>query len=180
MASQGAGKAANCINNAGRFDYNANGNMAARNKGLPSWHTLAWDAENHLSHKQESQGILVEQYWYGVGGAHVKKTSGHITTYAFFVYYEEKVTGGVTTAISYYSFGGLRITVKRGADLFRPHNNHLVGTSLTTGLSAEIASRTNYAFGAERAAPGDLQTGRTFTIQGDSRSSPAVQAAPVF
>ena len=78
MASQGAGKAANCIDSACRFDYNANGNTAARNKGLPSWHTLVWDAENYLSHKQESQGILVEQYWYGVGGAHVKKTGGNI------------------------------------------------------------------------------------------------------
>ncbi len=52
--------------------------MAARNKGLHSWSTLVWDAGNPLSHKQVSQGILVEQYWYGVGGAHVKKTSGNI------------------------------------------------------------------------------------------------------
>ena len=78
MASQGAGKTAGVIDSAGRFDYNASGNMAARNRGLPNWRTLVWDAENHLSHRQDSQGILVEQYGYGVGGAGVKKTSGNV------------------------------------------------------------------------------------------------------
>lgn len=46
MASQGAGKAANCIDNAGRFDYNASGNTAVRSRGLPNCHTPVWDAEN--------------------------------------------------------------------------------------------------------------------------------------
>ncbi len=77
MASQGAGKAAGCIDTAGRVHYNASGSMVARSRGLPNWRTLVWDAENHLSHRQESQGILVEQYGYGVGGAGVKKTSGN-------------------------------------------------------------------------------------------------------
>ena len=46
VASKGAGKAAGVIDSAGRVDYNASGDMAARNKGLPSCHTLEWDAEN--------------------------------------------------------------------------------------------------------------------------------------
>ena len=39
------------------------------------------------------------------------------TTYTFFGHNEEEVTDGVTTAVSYYSFGGLRIAVKRGSTL---------------------------------------------------------------
>ena len=32
-----------------------------------------WDAENRLSQVQDNNGDLVEQYWYDVGGARVKK-----------------------------------------------------------------------------------------------------------
>ena len=59
-----------------RFDYDANGNMTKRNKGLASQQTLVWDAENRLSQVQDNNGDLVEQYWYDVDGARVKKTSG--------------------------------------------------------------------------------------------------------
>ena len=75
------------------------------------------------------------------------------------------MTGGVTTAISHYSFGGLRIAVKRGSDLFHLHGDHLGSTSLTTAGSVVEASRAYYAYGSERAASGDLQTDRTFTGQ---------------
>ena len=50
-----------------RFDYDANGNMVARNKGLSSQQTLVWDAENRLSQVQDNNGDLVEQYWYERG-----------------------------------------------------------------------------------------------------------------
>ena len=75
------------------------------------------------------------------------------------------MTDGVTTAISYYTFGGLRIAVKRGGTLYHLHGDHLGSTSLTTAGSTVEASRTYYAYGAERAASGDLQTDRTFTGQ---------------
>ena len=148
-----------------RLDYDANGNMVTRNKGLDSQQTLVWNAENRLSQVQDNDGDMVEQYWYGVGGGRVKKTRGTTTTYTFFGHYEEEVTGGVTTAISHYSFGGLRIAVKRGSDLFHLHGDHLGSTSLTTAGSVVEASRAYYAYGAERAATGDLQTDRTFTGQ---------------
>ena len=106
---------------------------------------------------------MVEQYWYGVDGGRVKKTSGSTTTYTFFGHYEEEVTDGVTTAISHYSFGGLRVAVKRGNTLYHLHGDHLGSTSLTTQSSTTIASRAYYAYGSERAASGDLQTDRTFT-----------------
>ena len=148
-----------------RFDYDASGNMVTRNKGLDSQQTLLWNAENRLSEVQDNDGDVVEQYWYGVGGGRVKKTSGTTTTYTIFGHYEEEVTGGVTTAISHYSFGGLRVAVKRGGALYHLHGDHLGSTSLTTAGSVVEASRAYYAYGSERAASGDLQTDRTFTGQ---------------
>ena len=153
------------INDFDRFDYDANGNMTKRNKGLASQQTLVWDAENRLSQVQDNNGDLVEQYWYDVDGARVKKVSGGTTTYTFFAQYEEEVTDGVTTTISHYSFGGLRIAVKRGSALYHLHGDHLGSTSLTMAGSAVEASRAYYAYGSERAASGDLQTDRTFTGQ---------------
>ncbi len=154
------------IGNADRFDYDANGNMTVRNKGLAGQQTLVWDAQNRLSQVQDNNGDLLEQYWYDVDGARAKKTSGTTTTCTFFVHYEEEVTGGVTTTVSHYSFGGLRIAVKRGNDLFHLHCDHLGSTSLTTdGAGAATASRAYYAYGAERAASGVLQIDHTFTGQ---------------
>ena len=93
-----------------RFDYDANGNMTARNKGLGQ-QTLVWDAQNRLSEVRDNNGGMLEQYWYDAGGGRVKKVSGTTTTYTFFGHYEEEVSSGVTTAISHYNFGGLRIAV---------------------------------------------------------------------
>ena len=116
--------------------------------------------------RANDQGNLFERYWYGAEGMGVKKTSGNTTTYSFFAQYEEEVTNGVTTAISHYSFGGLRIAVKRGNTLYHLHGDHLGSTLLTTdGAGAATASRAYYAYGAERSSSGDLQTDRTFTGQ---------------
>ncbi len=154
------------IGGADRFDYDANGNMTVRNKGLAGQQTLVWDAQNRLSQVQDNNGDLLEQYWYGVDGARVKKVSGTTTTYTFFAHYEEEVTGAVTTTVSHYRFGGLRFAVKRGGDLFHLHGDHLGSTSLTTdGAGAATASRAYYAYGAERSSSGDLKTDHTFTSQ---------------
>ena len=154
------------IGNADRFDYDANGNMTVRNKGLADQKTLVWDDENRLSQVQDNNGDLLEQYWYDLDGARVKKVSGTTTTYTFFAHYEEEVTGAVTTTVSHYSFGGLRIAVKRGSDLYHLHGDHLGSASLTTdGAGAATASRADYAYGADRSSSGDLQTDRTFTGQ---------------
>ena len=65
------------IDGADRFDYDANGNMVKRNKGLyrASRHSSG-TTENRLLQVQDSQGDLLEQYWYDVDGARVKKISG--------------------------------------------------------------------------------------------------------
>ena len=43
---------------ADKFDYDANGNMTARNKGLTGQQTLVWDAQNRLSQVRDSNGGL--------------------------------------------------------------------------------------------------------------------------
>ena len=154
------------IGSADRFDYDANGNMTVRNKGLASQQTLVWDTQNRLSQVQDNNGDLLEQYWYDAAGARVKKTSGGTTTtYTFFGHYEEEVTNGVTTAVSHYSFGGLRVAVKRGSMLYHVHGDHLGSASLTTAGSVVEGSRAYYPYGAQRSAAGTLQTDRTFTGQ---------------
>ena len=93
--------------------------------------------------------------------SHLRKTSGDVSA-------SFRPTKGrrVTTAISHYSFGGLRFAVKRGAALHHLHGDHLGSTSLTTDTAgATTASRAYYAYGAERSSSGTLQTDRTFTGQ---------------
>ena len=124
-----------------------------------------WDDENRLEQVQDDQGNLVERYWYDAAGMRVKKSRGNTTTYSLFANYEEEVTNGVTTAISYYTFGGLRIAAKRGSTLYHLHGDPLGSTSLTTRGSSETASRADYVYGAERSATGDLQTDHTFAGQ---------------
>ena len=115
---------------------------------------------------QDNNGSLLEQYWYDAAGARVKKTSGGTTTtYTFFGHYEEEVTSGVTTAVSHYSFGGLRVAVKRGSTLYHVHGDHLGSASLTTAGSVVEGSRAYYPYGAQRSMSGTLRTDRTFTGQ---------------
>lgn len=77
--------AVNRIGGADRFDYDANGNMTARNKGVAgSEQTLVWDAENRLSEVRDAHGSTLEQDDYDVNGMCVKKTRGATTTYTSF------------------------------------------------------------------------------------------------
>ncbi len=125
------------IGGADRFDYDGNGNMTERNKGLSSRQTLVWDAQNRLSEVRDNNGDMLEQYWYDVDGSRVKKVNGSTTTYTFFAHYEEEVTNGVTTAISHYSFGGLRVAVKRGSTLYHVHGDHLGSTAFARQAAPE-------------------------------------------
>ena len=168
------------IGNADRFDYDANGNMTVRNKGLADQQTLVWDARTGCRRCRTTTATC----WSSTGTtstARVKKTSGTTTTYTFFAHYEEEVTGVVTTTVSHYSFGGLRIAVRRGSDLYHLHGDHLGSNSLTTdGAGAAIAIRADYAYGAERRSSGDQQTDRTFTGQKSDASGPDVLQRPLL
>ena len=142
-----------------------NANLAQKEPLARQHELLFWDAQNRLSEVRDNNGGMLESYWYDAGGGRVKKTSGATATYTFFAHYEEEVTNGVTTAISHYTFGGLRIAVKRGSALYHVHGDHLGSTSLTTAGSVEEGSRTYHPYGSERSASGTLRTDRTFTGQ---------------
>ncbi|RIK46104.1 MAG: hypothetical protein DCC57_15840, partial [Chloroflexi bacterium] len=66
--------AVNTVGGADRYDYDANGNMTIRNKGLSSQQTLTWDHENRLA-SLTATGIN-ESYLYDDAGIRVKKVSG--------------------------------------------------------------------------------------------------------
>ena len=106
---------------------------------------------------QNDGGILLERYWNAADGMRVKKTRGSTTDDTFFAHNEEEVTSRSTTAVSYNWLGSLGIAKKRGNTLYHQHGDRLKST--------EIASRTNYAYDAERSATGDLQTDRPFKGQ---------------
>ena len=74
---------------ADRFDYDANGNMTVRNKGLSSAQTLAWNGENRLV--SVSGNGVSETYAYSPDGQRVKKVSNGNTTYYINGYYEVEV-----------------------------------------------------------------------------------------
>ncbi|MCY4408826.1 MAG: RHS repeat-associated core domain-containing protein, partial [Caldilineaceae bacterium] len=126
---------------------------------------LVRDAENRLAEVQDAGGHTLERYGYDAGGARVRKVSGATATYTFFAHYEEEATNGVTTAISHYSYGGLRIAVKRGSTLYHVHGDHPGSTSLKMSAAGVEGGRDNHLYGAQRSAWGTLHTDRTFTGQ---------------
>ena len=90
--------AVNKVANVDRFDYNANGNMTVRNKGLSSAQTLAWNSENRLV-SVTGNGVS-EQYAYSPDGQRVKKVSNGNTTYYINGYYEVEVAATTTTGVA--------------------------------------------------------------------------------
>ena len=77
--------AVNKVSNVDRYDYDANGNMIRRNKGLSSVQHLIWDAENRL---EGVFGGVSEQYEYDPNGQRVMKISGNKATYYINRFYE--------------------------------------------------------------------------------------------
>ena len=157
-----------------------NANLAQKEPLASQHELLFWDPENRLAEVQDANGNTQERYGYDAGGARVKKTSGATTTYTFFAHYEEEVSSGTTTAISHYSFGGLRIAVKRGSVLYHLHGDHLGSTSLTTTGSVEEGSRAYHPYGSERSASGTLRTDRTYHGTEGGRDRPAVLQCPLL
>ena len=83
-------------------------------------------------------------------GSKPERCSGWIALLISPVLLSTHAANGATTAISHYSFGGLRIAVKRGSALYHVHGDHLGSTSLTTAAAGVGGSRAYYPNGAQR------------------------------
>jgi RHS repeat-associated protein len=158
--------AVDTVNGVDRYDYDANGNMTVRNKGLSSRQTLEWNAENRLQTVRNNSGAVIESYVYDVDGNRIKKTSGSTVTRTFFPgHYEEEGS----TAIKHYRFNGQIIATRRGGTLRYTHTDHLGSTSGQTDTSGNAVTGTYlryFAYGALRAGdPATPNTDRTFTGQ---------------
>ena len=104
--------AVDTIGGVDRYDYDANGNMTVRNKGLSIRQTFEWNAENRLQTVKNNSGATIESYVYDVDGNRIKKTSGSVVTRTFFPgHYEEEGS----TVIKHYSFNGQIIATGGGA-----------------------------------------------------------------
>ncbi len=79
-----------------RYEYDGNGNVTVRNKGLSSRQTLVWNPENRLSSVEDLSGDMIERYLYDDTGARVRKERGNTTWYYPFPHYEVKVVSATT------------------------------------------------------------------------------------
>jgi RHS repeat-associated protein len=150
--------AVNTVGGLDRYDYDANGNVSVRHKGLSTQQTLTWSHENRLA-SLTATGIN-ESYLYDDTGIRVKKVSGGATTYYPFPHYE--VSNGVVT--KYYFFNGQRVAMRQNGVLFYLHPEHLGGNLFATDTSGAKSSwQGYYAYGKTRW--GNLQTDHRFTGQ---------------
>ncbi|MBV7329118.1 hypothetical protein KFU94_12855 [Chloroflexi bacterium TSY] len=91
----------NRINGVDRYDYDQNGNMVRRNKGLSTQQTLVWNHENQLSQvKQTANNRVIERYLYDDTGIRIKKWNSTSTVYTPFPHYEVAVGDGSIIASS--------------------------------------------------------------------------------
>ena len=120
----------NTVGGVDRYDYDLNGNVTIRNKGLSSQQTLTWNVENQLVGVAATG--LSESYYYNEHGIRVRKVSNGATTLYPFAHYE--VDNGVI--VKYYFFGGQRVAMKRGTGAITYlHQDHLSSTALSTTSS---------------------------------------------
>jgi len=143
-----------------RYDYDANGNMIVRNKGLFSQQTLTWDAENHLA-AITGGGLPTKSYRYDADGRRIKKTSSGVSTYYISPLFE--VTGSDVTR--YYYFNGQRVAMYKAGTLTYLHSDHLGSTVLTMDTSLNpTGDQRYYAYGRQRNI-GTVATDHQFTGQ---------------
>ncbi len=157
--------AVDLVNGVDRYDYDANGNMTVRNKGLSSEQTLTWDHENRLE-TITGGGLPTESYLYDADGARIKKTSNGVSTYYISPLFE--VTGSVETR--YYYFNGQRVAMHNSSPATNGvvtylHSDHLGSTVLTTDTSTNPSGdQRYYAYGQQRDL-GPVATDHQFTGQ---------------
>jgi RHS repeat-associated protein len=152
--------AVNTVGGTDRYDYNANGNVTIRDKGLSTQQALTWDHENRLASLTATG--LSESYLYDADGQRVKKTSGGVATFYPFAHYE--ISGGMVT--KYYFFAGQRVAMKVGTNPITYLNgDHLSSTALSTSnTGAYQVGQGYYGYGKYRTG-GSLPTNYRYTGQ---------------
>ena len=148
------------VNGIDRYDYDANGNMLIRNKGLSSQQSLTWNHENQLA-MISGGGLPTESYLYDADGSRIIKTSNGVSTYYISPLFE--VTGSDVTR--YYYFNGQRVAMHKSGTLTYLHSDHLGSTVLTTDISLNPTGDQRYfAYGKQRDT-GPVATDHQFTGQ---------------
>ena len=145
---------------ADRYDYDGNGNVTVRHKGLSTQQTLTWSHENRLA-SLTATGID-ESYLYDDAGMRMKKTSNGVATYYPFPHYE--VSG--STATKYYFFAGQRVAMKVNGTLYYLHGDHLASTAYaSTSSGSQQSGQAYYAYGRTRFVTGAPPSDHKFTGQ---------------
>ncbi len=152
--------AVNTVGGTDRYDYDANGNVTVRHKGLSTQQTLTWSHENRLASLTATG--LSESYLYDDAGIRVKKVSGSTTTYYPFPHYE--VSGSTIT--KYYFFAGQRVAMKVNGTLYYLHGDHLSSTAYaSTSSGSQQSGQAYYAYGRTRFVTGAPPSDHKFTGQ---------------
>jgi RHS repeat-associated protein len=77
----------------------------------------------------------------------------------------------VKAVTKYYSFGGQRVAMRQGDEVYYLHGDHLGSTSLTTNSEGNVVSEVRYhPYGQERWANGEAVTDFGFTSQRNEAS----------
>jgi RHS repeat-associated protein len=153
----------NTISGADRYDYDANGNVTVRNKGLSTQQSLTWSDENRLVSVTGSGANLPEWSLYDPDGQRVKKINNStIATFYPFPHYE--VENG--TVVKYYFFNGQRVAMRKGGTLYYLHGDHLGSTHFVTKSNGtEQSNQSYYAYGRTRLFYGSTPSDHKFTGQ---------------
>lgn len=146
---------------ANTYCYDQNGNMRRRIVGAVT-QTLIYDYENRLTGLSGTDGTTAS-FAYNAGGARVKSTINGTTIAYVGGHYEKNLTSGVVT--KYYAFGGQRIAMRQGGELYYMFGDHLGSSSATWRVSNNaVLTQRYYAWGGVRSG-GPLPTDYAFTGQ---------------
>ena len=149
-SAAGRPHAVDLVNGVDRYDYDANGHMVVRSKGVSGQEqALQWDANNRLAQVVSSSGVT-ETYLYDESGQRVRKqaayssTVGDTVTYVSFDFYEQAVSAGGSVVTRHYTVNGERVAVRVGGALSYLYRDQVGSTILASDASSTVVSSRGY------------------------------------
>ncbi|MBK8050285.1 MAG: RHS repeat protein [Anaerolineales bacterium] len=168
--------AVNTVNGVDRYDYDANGNLIRRNKGLAASQVLTWTADNRLATVQSS--TLTERYAYAPDGERIWKETNGAVTRTPFAHYEVEVASNTVTR--YYSFGGQLIAMRQGSAqptyLHTDALGSVVATSPVGGSTSALQRYCGYGRLRSAGSGGTWNCGTTANLFATDRTYTGQQA----